>query len=143
MKYIEKVLHSRTGLFTAIAIIAAVIGFGAVFTLDSHKVVAEKTCNGICVALEKNKAVPDTLAVKLGSFVQFNSADGKTHDLSFGKGGEHHEHTGTLSSGDIHANEGWRVQLKNEGTFYLHDHLNPKINILVVVYVPGKDYKIH
>lgn len=102
--------------------------------------VSSVTCPvAFCVALAAEQAQPDTITVKLGEYVQFNSADGQSHSLSQGKGGEEHDHTGPFSSGEFKADEGWRAQFKEPGTFYFHDHLNPKINILVVAYQEPDD----
>jgi plastocyanin len=90
-----------------------------------------------CVALKPGNAEPDTLTVIVGESVQFNSADGNKHNLSQGLGGEEHSHTGPYSSGDFAADEAWRVQFKQPGTFKFHDHYDPAINILIVAYEPG------
>ena len=131
-------------LIILVAVIAAVVSFGIAYGLQSNrdKTSGQASCNGTCVALRKDKADPETLAVGIGSFVQFNSADGKTHDLSLGGGGKHHEHKGKFQSGEFGADEAWRVQFNDEGSYFFHDHLNPKLNVLVVVYMPGKDHTI-
>lgn len=95
-----------------------------------------------CVALKAEAADPDTLTIKVGDSVQFNSADGQSHSLSLGLGGEGHQHTGPFSSGEFQADEAWRVQFNQPGTYKFHDHKNPKINILVVTYQPGAEHKI-
>ncbi len=143
MKIVKKTPKRSNNMsrIVAVAVVTAVVSFGVGFALSGNKP-DQTDCKGTCVALYENKAHPDTLAVKTGSFVQFNSNDGKTHSLSLGKGGEAHSHTGTFSSGDFESNEAWRVQFKKEGTYAFHDHYNPKINVLIVVYTPGKDYKI-
>jgi len=109
---------------------------------NSQKAGAGPVCTGRCVALYADKATPDTLVVTPGEYVQFNSADGKNHSLSVGGGGDEHSHSGSFSSGTFKSDEGWRVQFKEEGSFLFHDHLNPKLNVLVVVYTPGKTYKV-
>ncbi len=134
-----------------IAVVAGLVGFAAVFgftSLRGHQQdirSSSSTCQvSACVALKETGADPDTITVKKGDSIQFNSADGKTHKLTLGKGGEEHEHTNKkFQSGDFKADEGWRVRLSDEGSFFFHDHYNPKINILVVVYTPGKDYKVN
>jgi plastocyanin len=100
---------------------------------------AHRHCSDICVELRPGGMMPDELAVKAGSFVQFNSADGKKHNLAEGDGsdsGHHnnHDHTGRFASGDFAADEAWRVQFKQRGTYKLHDHYNPNLRILIVVY---------
>lgn len=130
----------------AIAVIAALISFGLVYAISSRNNgtarVNSSNCEGTCVALTKDGASPNALAVPVGSYVQFNSADGKAHNLSVGKGGHDHDHTGKFYSGEFQADEGWRVQFTDEGSFAFHDHLNPQINVVVVVYAPGKEYEL-
>jgi plastocyanin len=140
-----KLLHTFTKLHIALIFVAALIGFGAVYALSSNRNVlraSQASCTDTCVALTANGADPSSVAVTRGSYVQFNSADGKSHNLSIGGGGDEHEHSGTFYSGEFQADEAWRVQFNDEGTFKFHDHMNPKINIVVVVYTPGKDYRV-
>lgn len=130
-------------LLVSLLLLAGTIGFGVSYAVSKNsRAKAETNCQGTCVALYQDKASPDTISVPVGTYVQFNSADGKAHNLSVGKGGEEHQHSGKFYSGEFQADEGWRVQFKEDGTFYFHDHLNPNINVLVVVYTPGKDYKL-
>ncbi len=143
MKFIQKL--SNLQLVVATLLLSAILGFGLSYGLSarsSNITYGNKSCVGTCIALKKEGASPTTIAVPVGSFVQFNSADGKSHSLSLGGGGEEHSHMGQFSSGTFTADEAWRVQFKDEGTFKFHDHFNPKINVLIVVYTPGKDYKI-
>lgn len=147
MKVLKKFAPSRFGTLALVVFMAGtILGLGAVLAFSSNNQktinVAETPCQDICVDLREYKADPETLTVTVGSFVQFNSADGKSHDLSLGKGGEEHSHQGKFRSGEFQANEGWRVQFNEEGSFFFHDHLNPKINVLIVVYTPGKEYII-
>lgn len=92
------------------------------------------------VLLKSDRAEPDALAVPVGEYVQMNAADGKTHNMGYGSGddyGNQHEHiAGVLDSGDFHADEAYRVLIKEPGTYYFHDHLNPKVYLTVVGYVP-------
>jgi hypothetical protein len=130
-------------LFLTSFVIVAIIGFGAAYRLGSReRPIVKNQCDDYCVALRVGGASPDSIAVPTGSYVQFNSADGKTHNLSQGSGGEEHNHHGKFYSGEFKANEAWRVQFNNEGSFIFHDHFNPTISILVVVYSPGKEYKL-
>lgn len=107
-------------------------------TIDGRQTPQAAACPvAHCVALKAGRAEPDTLTVIVGESVQFNSADGNTHSLSQGLGGEEHSHTGPYSSGDFAADEAWRVEFKKPGTFKFHDHYDPEISILVVAYEPG------
>jgi plastocyanin len=125
-----------------IAIIAAVIGFAGVRTFGNGNVAASGCDVDVCVLLTAEGAKPDIIALKAGGFVQFNSADGKKHSLSLGSGGSEHSHSGPFSSGNFDGDEAWKVQFKEKGTFQFHDHYNPELNVLVVVYEPGGDHTI-
>lgn len=104
------------------------------------------TCKGNCIYLRQQGATPDTLTVTAGSFVEFTAADGKKHNISLvehghGENDAAHEDVG-YQSGDFEADEAWRLQFKQDGTFTFVDKYNPKQHVSVVVYTPGKDYKI-
>ncbi len=142
MKKTDKAAKSQLTFIIIVAVVVCIISFAVAFSVSRSKNSSQARCEGTCVALRENKADPDTISVKVGTYVQFNSADGKTHNLSLGGGGKEHSHKGKFSSGDFKGDEAWRVQFKEEGSFLFHDHFNPKINVLVVVYTPGKEYKI-
>lgn len=129
-----------------VAVIFGVVSFAAFWLVGNKQQgfsATSATCPvSVCVALKTDAATPDTISVKLGDVVQFNSSDGKSHSLSTGLGGDEHEHTGPYSSGEFKADEGWRVKFKEAGTFKFHDHTNPKISILVVAYQEGGDHTI-
>lgn len=152
MKYLSKKFNyilARPLLLMAVTlVVASGVGFGVARVLSSRSI-DSNNCKGLCVALTEEGVNPDTLAVKVGEFVQFNSRDGKKHNISMGKGSDGaesddheshsapHEHVGDYSSGDFGADEAWRVQFKKAGTYRLHDHYNPKLEVVVVVYEPG------
>ncbi|MDQ3123618.1 MAG: hypothetical protein M3Q14_02965 [bacterium] len=49
-----------------------------------------------------------------------------------------HDHAESdYSSGTFQADEGWKVTFSKPGTYFFHDHFNPDLNILVVVYQPS------
>lgn len=141
----KKTLSKTFVMLPVLAVLSGLIAFGAVSAFSGSKA-PETNCDGICVALTPEGMKPDELAVKVGEFVQFNSADGKRHNISLGEGAGgaedsghaahkgKHEHTSGYASGDFEADEAWRVQFREPGTYYLHDHYNPKLNILVIVY---------
>ncbi|MBA3758610.1 hypothetical protein H0X10_03200 [Candidatus Saccharibacteria bacterium] len=166
MKKLRKFLAIGSVQLALVALVALGMGFAVVqATRGSNKPVVNTNCDGICVALSANGMNPNELAVKVGEFVQFNSADGKMHNISDGKGlnggdeknhespaassdDDHnphdvpHDHVGSYASGDFAADEAWRVQFKKPGTYRLHDHYNPKLEIVVVVYEPGASSRI-
>lgn len=138
-----------------IALIFGVVGFAGAFTLANgkqkdtgnhshtsdkqHVIDAKTTVNtDLYVDLQADRAIPDALTVPVGKTVQFNSKDGKKHNLSLGLGGEEHEHAGPFHSGEFGANEAWRATFTKAGTYSFHDHNNPKINILIVAYLPNQ-----
>ncbi len=92
------------------------------------------------VALNSSGADPTDLLIKKGEYVEFDSKDGKIHDIASGVGdgdAEHHDHTATgVESGDFKADEGYLVQFNKIGSFYFHDHLHPALTISVAVYEP-------
>ncbi len=89
------------------------------------------------IDLLSDKASPGEVYLTVGQVLQFNTKDDKKHRIALGQGGTEHEHTSATNSGDFGAGEAWRVRLDNVGTYFFHDHYNPNINILVVVYQPG------
>jgi len=130
-----------------IVALAALLVAGGGFLLADHWAEKQAARNAIAVdsssnpiqqvSLSGDKATPDTVTILAGRSVQFNSADGKTHELAQGEGtanGHTHDHEGEFSSGEFKAGEAWRVQFKKPGTYFFHDHDNPNINILVIVY---------
>lgn len=118
-----------------IALIAGIVAFGGSYALASMRSQTGQVSEvAIEVNLNENSADPDSIAVVAGQTVIFNSADGKVHNLSLGEGGDEHDHYGPFSSGDFGEGEAWRVTFEEPGTYFFHDHTNPSINVLVVVY---------
>ncbi len=153
MKSLMKVIRQNTGaLLVLVAVVSIGAGFLGINSLTKNSKAVANDCQGLCVSISPEGMQPNELAVKTGEFVQFNSADGKTHNLAFGGGTSSsvhegnetdgnghdasHDHDSSYSSGDFGADEAWRVQFKNAGTFRFHDHYNPDLEILIVVYDP-------
>ncbi len=92
------------------------------------------------VDLLPDRAEPNTVLIPVGGVVQFNSKDGKTHNIAEGQGDDYdrnHGHTdpGTgVESGAFGADEGYKVTFKQAGTYFFHDHLNPALAISVIAY---------
>ena len=93
------------------------------------------------VALTSSGAQPTDLLIKVGEYVEFDSKDGRIHDIASGVGdgdGENHAHSTTgIESGNFKPDEGYMVQFKAVGSYYFHDHLNPTVTISVAVYEPN------
>jgi plastocyanin len=128
-----------------VALSFAVIGFGGSYAIaqatDKPSAQASAYSGPISVDLINDKASPDSLAVRVGQIIQFNTKDGQTHDISFGEGdgdGHAHEHTSSYSSGDFGSGQAWKIHFNKAGTYTLHDHLHPNINVVVVAYNPDK-----
>lgn len=152
MSKTRKVEALPTEKLVIVAVIAALVAFGVVFAISKSHVAKITSSNSVCpqkvtcVALNKDKAIPDVITIPVGDYAQFNSADGQLHNLGLGGGDVHHDgshvHTGTYVSGDFKGDEAWKVQFNQAGTFDLHDHYRPELHMSVVVYQPGGDYKI-
>ncbi|MDQ3065148.1 MAG: hypothetical protein M3Q36_02660 [bacterium] len=139
-------------LIAAVAMIGGFLGMRAL--AQNNKPVQASSCIGTCVELTAGGISQNEIAVKIGEYVQFNSADGQTHNFALGEGtdeskqdahdehGASHDHNGSYSSGDFGADEAWRVQFNQVGTYRLHDHHNPELEILVVVYDPSNQSSV-
>jgi plastocyanin len=95
------------------------------------------------VALLGGRADPDELVIKVGESIQFNSKDGKSHNISEGEGNDYdksHEHNpqNFSESGTFGPDEAFILKFNKIGTYFFHDHLNPDIYVTVVVYDPTK-----
>lgn len=122
------------------------VGFGLYFYSKPKenvnlKVVEAHATNTIYqVALSNGKADPNELIIHTNDKVQFNSRDGKSHNIAQGRGndyGQAHEHAGgvgAIESGNFRADEAYLVYFKKAGTYYFHDHLDPNIFITILVY---------
>ena len=145
--------NGRLSIYLKVLLLVIIIGliaFGTTFSLSRSKSLelSSSKCDQkiVCVALREDRAEPDAISVPIGGYAQFNSADNKMHNIAEGSGDVDHDgshvHSGKHLSGDFKANEGWKVQFNKTGTFEFHDHYNPKINFIVIVYQPDADYKL-
>ncbi len=126
-------------------LVTGAIGFSAT-TLLAHKATPQDTSH--IVKLQSDRAEPSAIAITRGDYVQFNSADGRTHNIGQGRGDDQvhvaagldeHDHAGDgKESGDFGPDEGYRVQFNQVGTYDFHDHLNPTISVTVIVYEAKK-----
>lgn len=107
------------------------------------------------VELTRDAKEPVDLLINAGDYVQFNSSDGKEHQVIQGKptldhghdalsdathGKEHGTSDKPLDSGVIKADEGYVVQFKNIGKYEFHDNFNHDYAVTVIVY--DKDKKL-
>ena len=106
--------------------------------------VASSSCPvDACVNLLSGSAEPETVIVTKGQYVQFKSADGEKHNIELAHSGAQHKDPSRYESGDFQKDEAWKVQFKEDGTYTFRDKYNEAINVSVVTYTPGEDYKIN
>lgn len=125
-------------LFLAVLILTTVFTFilgNMIFSTElDAKNHEEKTH---MVSLLEDRADPDIVIVNTGDQVQFNSRDGKEHNLTQGSGNaadEIHSHDAEgIESGIFKSDEAYKVQFKKRGIYSFHDHFNPDIYIRVIV----------
>lgn len=134
-------------LIVGALILILMVSFGSMYAYGSQKSKSANrqasSCEAAnCVSLNKEAASPETLTVKTDDFVQFNSTDGKKHNISLVHSGAQHDDESHYDSGDFAGDEAWKVQFKKDGAYSFQDKYNEKINVSVVVYTPGKDYKV-
>ncbi len=153
---IAKSLVANKFLVVAIFAVFSIAGFVGVqaatnsSSTKSNASISSESSNcavDVCVALTETGALPSTITVIVGQTVQFNSADGKSHNLTTEKeeAGSLHEDHGSgivFTSGEFGADEAWRVQFKDKGTYDFRDTENSDISILVVAYEPGAELSI-
>lgn len=127
----------RLILFFSIALVT----FGVSFLLLDKAGLAKNVQAGTndkpyMVMLQNNKADPNVLTIKKGEYVQFNSNDGKYHNLTQGLGNrliKQHDHSIGVDSGKFGPDEAYRVQFKEVGEYDFHDHYYPDIYVTVIV----------
>lgn len=124
--------------FKIVAIILLFIGLGLLVGFVYNKTLNKPKENIHYISLLADKIEPNAIIIKVGEVVQFNTKDGRIHNIAQGAGaglGSKHDHTeGGLESGNFNADEGYRVSFKKVGTYEFHDHDNPKLFVTIVVY---------
>jgi plastocyanin len=134
-----------------IIVVAGILVVTSGFGFGLARLTAPKTASAAAdhtVNLLADRADPTAIAVLKGEYVQFNSKDGKTHNIGQGSGDDpvhqqlgqdvHAHNYNEKESGNFGADEGYRVQFNEVGTYAFHDHLNPKISVTVIVYEKKK-----
>jgi plastocyanin len=123
------------------------ITFTALFLYASNKkttqsVTAAPCPVAACVSIGSDAANPNILTVTKDSYVQFNSADGRKHNIALSHSAAHHDDPTRYESGDFQADEAWKVQFKKDGAYSFRDKYNESVKVDVIVYTEGKDYKV-
>lgn len=131
----------RFGLAIALFVLGSSLGFFLHTRVRANALPAQKEEEKKTVAhqvlLLQDRAEPGTLLVNVGEFVQFNSKDGRSHNLAQGRGnnfGHDHDHEPGLESGIFGPDEAYRVEIKNPGTYFFHDHVHPELSATAVAY---------
>ena len=129
------------------AAVFVVFAFGAFFASRAQAKTTAKPDTSHIVELTTSGAKPSAIAITKGDYVQFDTKDGRTHEIAQGKGGGEGHHTDGqgkhehLSGGKLSAGfgpgEGYKVQFNQTGTYDFHDHLNPELSSTVIVYEAG------
>ena len=135
-------------LMIGAALVAAALSFGVAYAASpgKHKTATNPASIVTNIDLKDDKATPNQLTIPVGQTVQFNTKDGLKHEIGLGEGSgdghthdestSAHEHDGDYTSGEFGVGEAWKVTFKKAGTFTMHDHLHPNINVLIVAYQP-------
>ncbi|GAC1387530.1 MAG: hypothetical protein NVS1B7_0690 [Candidatus Saccharimonadales bacterium] len=141
---LHKLLQTYRLVLASFLVVLAVSS-ALLYTIASHqnRAARNSTCTvAACINLLRNNKDPLTYTITSGSYVQFNSADGMQHSMELVHSGVQHDDPSRYESGTFSANEAWKVQFKKDGTFVFADKTNPDVEITIIVYTPGKDYKI-
>ena len=80
---------------------------------------------------------PDALSIHAGEYVQFNTSDGRLHEVGLGKGdeyGEDHDHVDPeFESAEFGSGDAYRVKFSKPGVYDFHDHAHPELFATVIV----------
>ena len=136
-------LVSKRNELTLIAIFV-VFALGAFIASRTYAKASAQSDIRHSVALTMSGIQPSAIAITKGDYVEFDTKDGRTHEIGQGKGddavhqdaGQYvHDHLiGGKQSGNFGPGEGYKVQFSQTGTYDFHDHLHPELSLTVVVY---------
>lgn len=140
------------GMFMAVMLSSAIVT-GVLSARSSDAEATRSRQDAVNVVIYDDMVSPNTISVKVGETVLVNNNSSVAKELSLGSGDAGHDtqpaddqtesidqHTGShdhstgFSSGVFDVDEAWQVTFSEAGTYFLHDHSNPNLNILVVVY---------
>ena len=156
MKHLKSIKNFTANkyILPGFVIIAGIIGYTSMHAYAAKPAGQPSMCSETCVSITHNGFSQSEIAIKVGEYIEFKSADGGTHDLALGEGAEHgahdehtsaghtedeytHDHIEGTNSGEFGPDEAWKVQFKKAGSYIIHDHMNPESTILVVAYEPN------
>lgn len=137
-------LAKKPGVVIAVVfVVALVIGLSTALLIKRMNTPMQSaSCAGTCIDLGAASANPDVLTITSGTYVQFNNTDGSKHNIALEHAAIQHEDPTEFDSGDFGKGEAYKVQFKKDGAYTFRDKYHPKIQINVVVYTKGKDYKV-
>ena len=135
-------VSKRTGIILVAVFI--VFALGAFIASRTSAKASAKSDSSHNVALTMSGIQPSAIAITKGDYVEFDTKDGRAHEIGQGKGDDEvhhasgqdvHDHLiGGKQSGNFGPGEGYKVQFNQTGTYDFHDHLHPELSLTVVVY---------
>lgn len=91
------------------------------------------------IVLTNERKEPIDMVISSGDYIQFNSKDGKDHQILQGAATEDHAPSPSpLDSGIIKDGKSYLLQFNKTGKYEFHDNYNHNYTITVLVYDPGK-----
>jgi plastocyanin len=135
---VPKFSRKQIILFASVLFVSGGLGY-LIIHLTAPKVRNDGTHT---VELRTSGAIPTAIAVVKGSYVEFDTKDGRSHNIYEGGGHSHSDNSASSSagpeSGIFGPDSGYRVTFSQVGTYEFHDHLHDNIAITVIVYEPKK-----
>ena len=131
-------------IIASIVLTVSFIGAAVIKRLGVSSLLSGYSCpSEACVRLSRQSAQPDVLTIRSGSFVKFSNSEGERHNITLDHSSVQHLDPERYESGDFSGKEAWNVQFKKDGAFTFGDKYNKNIHINIIVYTPGKKYKIN
>jgi plastocyanin len=135
---VSKFSSKQIILFVSVLLVSVGLGF-LIIHLSAPKV---RNDGSHTVELRSNGAVPTAIAIVKGSYVEFDTKDGRSHNIYEGGGHSHSDNSAASSagpeSGVFGPGSGYRVTFSQIGTYQFRDHLHDNIAVTVIVYETKK-----
>lgn len=132
------------GLILA-AVLLLLVSFGGAYTFAGRSTASGSSAVcpvSACISLDGQVDEPQTITLETGSYVQFNATDDKVHNIFLAHSAAQHDDPSRFESGDFNKGEAWKVQLKKDGSYTFADKYHQSVQVTIVAYTPGKEYKI-
>lgn len=130
-------MKKKTLLFV-IPLFAIAVVFGSALRIGRQSQSQSQSQSLYRIALLPDRAEPNILIVTVGEFVDFASRDNRSHNLIIEKNAHedgNHDHR-QQESGAFGADEAYRVEFNQPGTWKFSDKSNPNVAATVIAYVP-------